>query len=68
MSEINSSNQSLNKILDKLGINSAKEKFAPKEAKDQLGQEDFLKLMTTTELQALDIGKIQKVEMKVLLK
>ena len=26
MSEINSSNQSLTKILDKLGINSAKEK------------------------------------------
>ncbi len=47
MSEINSSNQSLNKILDKLGINSAKEKFAPRETKDQLGQEDFLKLMTT---------------------
>ena len=47
MSEINSSNQSLTKILDKLGINSSKEKFAPKEAKDQLGQEDFLKLMTT---------------------
>ena len=47
MSEINSSNQSLNNILDKLGINSAKEKFAPKETRDQLGQEDFLKLMTT---------------------
>ena len=47
MSEINSSNQSLTKILDKLGINSSKEKFAPKETKDQLGQEDFLKLMTT---------------------
>jgi flagellar basal-body rod modification protein FlgD len=47
MSEINSSNQSLSNILDKLGINSAKEKFAPKEAKDQLGQADFLKLMTT---------------------
>ena len=31
MSEINSSNQSLTKILDKLGINSSKEKFAPKE-------------------------------------
>ncbi len=46
MSEI-SSNQSLTNILDKLGINSAKEKFAPKETKDQLGQEDFLKLMTT---------------------
>ena len=36
MSEINTSNQSLNKILDKLGINSSKEKFAPKETKDQL--------------------------------
>ena len=47
MSEINSSNQSLTNILDKLGINSAKEKFAPQETKDQLGQEDFLKLMTT---------------------
>lgn len=45
MSEI-TSNQSLNKILDKLGINSSKEKFAPREVKDQLGQEDFLKLMT----------------------
>ena len=38
MSEINSSNQSLTNILDKLGINSAKEKFAPKSTKDQLGQ------------------------------
>jgi flagellar basal-body rod modification protein FlgD len=47
MSEINSSNQSLNNILDKLGIISAKEKFAPKDTKNQLGQEDFLKLMTT---------------------
>ena len=45
MSEI-SSNQSLNKILDQLGINSTKDKFAPKKMKDQLGQEDFLKLMT----------------------
>ena len=45
MSEI-TPNQSLNKILDKLGINSSKEKFAPREVKDQLGQEDFLKLMT----------------------
>ena len=45
MSEI-SSNQSLNKILDQLGINKTKEKFAPREVKDQLGQEDFLKLMT----------------------
>ena len=47
MSEINSSNQSLTNILDKLGINASKEKFAPKETKDQLGQDDFLKLMTT---------------------
>ena len=45
MSEI-SSNQSLNKILDQLGINSSKDKFSPKQMKDQLGQEDFLKLMT----------------------
>ncbi len=45
MSDI-SSNQSLNKILNQLGINSSKDKFAPKEMKDQLGQEDFLKLMT----------------------
>ena len=45
MSEINSSNQSLNNILDKLGINSSKEKFAPRETKDQLGQDDFLKLI-----------------------
>ena len=45
MSEI-SSNQSLNRILDQLGINKTKEKFAPREVKDQLGQEDFLKLMT----------------------
>ena len=47
MSEINSSNQSLTNILDKLGINASKEKFAPKETKDQLGQDDFLKLMTS---------------------
>ena len=46
MSEI-SSNQSLNKILDQLGINKTKDKFAPREVKDQLGQEDFLRLMTT---------------------
>ena len=45
MSEI-SSNQSLNKILDQLGINKTKDKFAPRQVKDQLGQEDFLKLMT----------------------
>ena len=45
MSDI-SLNQSLNKILNQLGINSSKDKFAPKEMKDQLGQEDFLKLMT----------------------
>ena len=41
-----SSNQSLNKILNQLGIDSSKDKFAPKKLKDQLGQEDFLKLMT----------------------
>ena len=47
MCEINSSNQSLNNILDKLGISSAKDPLAPKQKNDQLGQEDFLKLMTT---------------------
>ena len=56
MSEINSSNQSLNKILDKLGINSAKEKFAPKEAKDQLGQEDFLKTTGGVDRQGAQSG------------
>ena len=45
MSDI-SSNQSLNKILNQLGVSSSKDKFAPKALKDQLGQEDFLKLMT----------------------
>ena len=44
MSEINSSNQSLTNILDKLGINSAKEKFAPKETKDQLRSRRFFKI------------------------
>ena len=38
-------NQSLNAIMQKIGINPAEEK---KRANgDQLGQEDFLKLMTT---------------------
>ncbi len=37
MSEI-SSNQSLNKILAKLGINKTKDKFDPREVNDQLGQ------------------------------
>ena len=37
-------NNSLNSILDKLGINKPKE---AKKASDTLGQEDFLKLMTT---------------------
>ena len=48
MSEINSSNQSLNNILDKLGINSSKEKFAPKETKDQLGTRRFLETNDNT--------------------
>ena len=46
MSNIDPSQQSLSAILDKLGINSSKKSNMPK-AKDQLGQEDFLKLMTT---------------------
>ena len=41
MSEINSSNQSLTNILDKLGINSAKEKFAPKKLKINLDKKIF---------------------------
>ena len=46
MSNIDPSQQSLSAILNKLGINSSEKSNAPK-AKDQLGQEDFLKLMTT---------------------
>ena len=39
------SNQSLNAILDKLGVNKQEE--ATSKRRDQLGQADFLKLMTT---------------------
>ena len=46
MSSIDPSQQSLSAILNKLGINSADKSNMPK-AKDKLGQEDFLKLMTT---------------------
>ena len=46
MSKIDPSQQSLSAILNKLGINSSEKSNVPK-AKDQLGQEDFLKLMTT---------------------
>ena len=46
MSHIDPSQQSLSAILNKLGINSSEKSNMPK-AKDQLGQEDFLKLMTT---------------------
>ena len=46
MSNIDPSQQSLSAILNKLGINSSEKSTVPK-AKDQLGQEDFLKLMTT---------------------
>ena len=46
MSNIDPSQQSLSAILNKLGINSSEKSNMPK-AKDQLGQEDFLKLMTT---------------------
>lgn len=44
MSSIDS-NQSLNAILDKLGVN--KQEDATNKSSDQLGQADFLKLMTT---------------------
>ena len=46
MSNIDPSQQSLSAILNKLGINSSEKSNVPK-SKDQLGQEDFLKLMTT---------------------
>ena len=47
MSEINkTSQQSLQRILDKIGVKSANEKQAETN-KSTLGQEDFLKLMTT---------------------
>ena len=46
MSNIDPSQQSLSAILNKLGINSSEKSNMPK-AKDKLGQEDFLKLMTT---------------------
>jgi flagellar basal-body rod modification protein FlgD len=44
MSSIDSSNTSLNSILDKLGIQKPADQTAPS---DKLGQADFLKLMTT---------------------
>ena len=44
MSSIDSSNTSLNSILDKLGIQKPADTNAPS---DKLGQADFLKLMTT---------------------
>ena len=47
MSEINkTSQQSLQRILDKIGVKSANEK-KEEVNKSTLGQEDFLKLMTT---------------------
>ena len=46
MSNIDPSQQSLSAILNKLGINSSEKSNVPK-AKDQLGQEDFLTLMTS---------------------
>ena len=47
MSEINkTSQQSLQRILDKIGVKSANEK-KEETNKSTLGQEDFLKLMTT---------------------
>ncbi|XDZ62982.1 flagellar hook assembly protein FlgD [Alphaproteobacteria bacterium LSUCC0396] len=44
MSSIDNNNSSLNSILDKLGINQSKE---AKKSSDTLGQDDFLRLMTT---------------------
>ena len=45
MSSIESSNQSLNNILDKIGVRTPE--GVPAKRKNSLGQEDFLKLMTT---------------------
>ena len=45
MSSIESSNQSLNNILDKIGVRSPE--GTANKRKSSLGQEDFLKLMTT---------------------
>ena len=45
MSSIESNNQSLNNILEKIGIKSPES--ASPQRKSSLGQEDFLKLMTT---------------------
>ena len=42
MSSIESSNQSLNNILEKIGVRSPED--APNKRKNSLGQEDFLKL------------------------
>ena len=45
MSSIESNNQSLNNILEKIGVKSPE--TAATRPKSSLGQEDFLKLMTT---------------------
>ena len=45
MSSIESNNQSLNNILEKIGVKSPED--ASPQRKSSLGQEDFLKLMTT---------------------
>ena len=45
MSSIENSNQSLNNILEKIGVKTPENQ--QKSAKSSLGQEDFLKLMTT---------------------
>ena len=36
----------ISKNIRPVGVNKTKDKFVPREVKDQLGQEDFLKLMT----------------------
>ena len=45
MSSIENNNQSLNNILEKIGVKTPEN--TPKTPKSSLGQEDFLKLMTT---------------------
>ena len=51
MSSIENNNQSLNNILEKIGVKTPEN--TPKTPKSSLGQEDFLKLMTT-QLQSQD--------------
>ena len=57
MTEINqTSQQSLQRILDKLGVKSSEDKKVS-ENKSTLGQEDFLKLMTVQLLLVIQLSQ-----------